>query len=107
MFRMRLHILTILAILLKMILENLFLHETCRTAADFNREVSAAIPGIDLAHAGEVQTVKWRFDGRNILGVVQHWHRLAILCPVNPNFFNPGTIKIRVKFLYAGDKKIE
>jgi len=56
-------------------------HGSC-PMGDLNGKIGAAIPGIDLTHAGKKQTRDGGTDIRNVFGVIDKGNWLCIRCPV-------------------------
>ena len=56
-------------------------HHLCCATTDLNCEVCAAIPGVDLAHAGEIEAGDGRLNRRDVLRVVDQGNRLSIARP--------------------------
>ena len=52
---------------LKRLIYSTLQHHARRLAGDLHGKIGAAIPGVDLAHAGEIQPGDGSFDGGDIL----------------------------------------
>lgn len=64
-------------------------HHLCRTPSDLYREVCAAVPGVNLAHAGEKKARNGRANRGDILGMVDQRHRLSVARPEQPGLPDP------------------
>ncbi len=85
----------------------LFHYQARGPAADLDRKVGAAVPGIDLAHAGEVQAGQRGLDGRDVLRMVDGRNRLGIGGLPQPGLLDPAAVKGRVEALQAGQEALE
>ncbi len=72
-------------------------HQFGSPPTDLHREIRAAVPGIDLAHAGKEQPGDGRLDGGDITRVVHQWDGLGIFGAEQPGFAHPVRAETRVE----------
>ena len=73
-------------------------HQPGSPPADLHGEIGAAVPGIDLAHRGEIDALDGRLDGRDVLRMVHQRHGLGVGGAIQPGLLDPVALELGVEF---------
>lgn len=64
-------------------------HHLRRAPADLDREIRPAVPGVYLAHAGEIEPGDGRLNRRDVPGMVDQGDRLGVARAEQPGLPDP------------------
>lgn len=77
------------------------------TPTDFDSEVGAAIPRVNLTHAGPVEAGQRGLERGDFLAVVNTGNRLGVRGTPEPRFANPVTLEGGINFLEGGQEALQ